>query len=85
MVLDSLKGVAVLKFVRLMWQSTISMGKNFLDTLNTLGLSDLWLSHDTFYSQAAFKNKVKTRISDQFKQAWKSNIDESEKCLNYRL
>ena len=30
MVLDSLKGVAVLKFERLMWQSTISMGKNFL-------------------------------------------------------
>ena len=30
MVLDSLKGVAVPKSVRLMWQSTISMGKNFL-------------------------------------------------------
>ena len=29
MVLDSLKGVAVPKSVRLMWQSTISMGKNF--------------------------------------------------------
>ena len=24
-------------------------------------------------------------ISDQFKQEVKSNIDESEKCLNYRL
>ena len=48
------------------------------DTLNTFGLSDIWLSHDTFYSQAAFKNKVKTWIADQFKQAWKSNIDESE-------
>ena len=30
MVLDSLKGVAVLKSVRLMWQSTISIAKNFL-------------------------------------------------------
>ena len=30
MVLDSFKGVAVPKSVRLMWQSTISMGKNFL-------------------------------------------------------
>ena len=55
------------------------------NTPNTLGLSDIWLSHDTFYSQAAFKNKVKTRISDQFKQEWKSNNDASEKCLNYRL
>lgn len=59
--------------------------KTVHDTLNTLGLSDIWLSHDTFYSQAAFKNKVKTKIADQSKQAWKSNIDESEKCLNYRL
>ena len=31
MVLDSLKGVAVPMSVRLMWQSTISMGKNFLE------------------------------------------------------
>ena len=50
--------------------------KTVNNTLNTLGLSDIWLSHDTFYSQAAFKNKVKTRISGQFKQEWKSNIDE---------
>ena len=57
--------------------------KTVHNTLNTLGLSDIWLSHDAFYSQAAFLNKVKTRISDQFKQEWKSNIDESEKCLNY--
>ena len=50
--------------------------KTVHNTLNTLGLSDIWLSHDTFYSRAAFKIKVKTRISDQFKQEWKSNIDE---------
>ena len=59
--------------------------KTVHDTLNTLGLSDIWLSHDIFHSRAAFKIKVKTRISDRFKQEWKSNIDESEKCLNYRL
>ena len=53
--------------------------KTVHNTLKTFGLSDIWLSHDTFYSQAAFKNKVKTRISDQFKREWKSNIDESEK------
>ena len=34
--------------------------KTVHNTLNTLGLSDIWLSRDTFYSQAAFKNKVKT-------------------------
>ena len=59
--------------------------KTVHNTQNTLGLSDIWLSHVTFYSQGAFKNKVRTRIYDQFKQEWKSNIDESEKCLNYRL
>ena len=52
-------------------------------TLNHLGLSDMWLSHDTFYSQAAFKNKIKSRLNDQYKQEWKSKIDESEKCLNF--
>ena len=59
--------------------------KTVHDTLNHLGLSDMWLSHDTFYSQAAFKNKIKSRLNDQYKQEWKSKIDESEKCLNYRL
>ena len=33
--------------------------KTVHNTLNTLGLSDIWLGRDTFYSQAAFKNKVK--------------------------
>ena len=55
--------------------------KTVHNTLKTLGLSNIWLGHDTFYSQAAFKNKVKTRISDQFKQEWKSDIDESEKMF----
>ena len=55
------------------------------DTLNHLGLSDMWLSHDTFYSQAAFKNNIRSRINDQYKQDWKSSIDGAEKCLNYRL
>ena len=36
MVLDSLKGVAVPKSVCLMWQSTISMGKNFLVWLSRI-------------------------------------------------
>ena len=32
--------------------------KTVHNTLNIFGLSDIWLSHDTFYSQAAIKNKV---------------------------
>ena len=33
--------------------------KTVHNTLYTLGLSEIWLSHDTFYSQAVVKNKVK--------------------------
>ena len=54
-------------------------------TLDKLGLSDIWLTHNTFYSQVSFKNKVKTRLSDRFKQEWNNNVNETEKCLNYRI
>ena len=59
--------------------------KTVHNTLSTLELPDIWLSHDTFNTQAAFKNKVKTRISDQFKQEWKATLMNQKKCLNYRL
>ena len=55
MVLDSLKGVAVPKSVRLMWQSTISMGKNFLDKLKQ---AENVLVH-TFNCFETFQNKLK--------------------------
>ena len=38
------------------------------DTLDKLGFSDSWLTHNVFCSQASFKNKIKTRLTDQFKQ-----------------
>ena len=49
----------------------------------TLGLSDIWLSHDTFYVQAAFKIKVKQGYLINLRM--EKQLDESEKCLNYRL
>ena len=59
--------------------------KTVHETLDELELSDIWLTHNTFYSQVSFKNKVKTRLSDQFKQEWNNNVNETEKCLNYRI
>ena len=59
--------------------------KTVHDTLDKLELSDIWLTHNTFSSQGSFKNKVKTRITDQFKQEWNSKVNVSEKCLNYRI
>ena len=41
--------------------------KTVHNTLNIFGLSDIWLSHDTFYSQAAIKNKVIGESEKMFK------------------
>ena len=38
--------------------------KTVHETLDKLGLSDIWLTHNTFFSQISFKNKIKTRLSD---------------------
>ena len=45
--------------------------KSVHDTLDKLGFSDIWLTHNIFYSQASFKNKIKIRLADQFKQEGK--------------
>ena len=55
------------------------------ETLDELGFSDIWSTHNTFYSQASFKNKIKTRLADQFKQEWQNKVNITERCLNYRL
>ena len=65
MVLDSLKGVAVLKSVRLMWQSTISIDKHFLvipmrfaDKLNSVSHSCLqfeWTTRSAIFGVSCSK------------------------------
>ena len=59
--------------------------KSVHETLDKLGFSNIWLTHNTFYSQASFKKKIKTRFADQFKQEWQNKVNETERCLNYRL
>ena len=58
--LDSLKGVAVPKSVRLMWQSTISMGKNFLP----IGIILIYKPHRiNFQIKSKFYNDSQLTIS----------------------
>ena len=59
--------------------------KSVHETLDKLGFSNIWSTHNTFYSQASFKNKTKTRLADQLKQEWQNKVNETERCLNYRL
>ena len=59
--------------------------KSVHETLDKLGFSNIWSTHNTFYSQASFKNKIKTRLADQFKQKWQNKVNATERCLNYRL
>ena len=59
--------------------------KSVHETLDKLGFSNIWSTHNTFYSQALFKNKIKTRLADQFKQEWQNKVNITERCLNYRL
>ena len=59
--------------------------KSVHETLDKLGFSNIWSTHNTFYSQASFTNKIKTRLADQFKQEWQNKVNETERCLNYRL
>ena len=59
--------------------------KSAHETLDKFGFSDIWSTHNTFYSQASFKNKIKTRLAYQSKQEWQNKVNKTERCLNYRL
>lgn len=54
------------------------------NTLNGLGLSNVWLDQHVSFP-VAFKNLFNHRLRDQFIQNWFSLIDRSSKCLNYRI
>ena len=55
--------------------------KTVHDALNSLGLSDIWLSHFIFYFHATFKNKVKTTIAYQFNKNGKATLTNQIKLL----
>ena len=53
--------------------------------LDSVGLSDVWFTQGTNVQYEWFKAYVKRCLSDQSLQSWHSNIDNSNKCINYKI
>ena len=51
--------------------------------LNELGMPFIW--KNPVYSINQFKSLIKQRLKDQYLQSWRSNIDQSGVCCNYRM
>ena len=54
-------------------------------SVNELGLPNIWLNQGYNVNPAWLKNHVKLRISDQYRQQWNCELDKSASCINYRL
>jgi len=52
--------------------------------LGECGMGYLW-DLQSVTSMSWFKNAVKLRLEDQYKQSWHSQVVQSPKCYNYRL
>ena len=61
------------------WISTV---KNILDGC---GFSGVWDNQFIPGSLNSFKTRLQQRIRDQFVQHWTSEINDSSKCINYRM
>ena len=53
--------------------------------LKDCGFSGIWGSQVTPYSKKCFKQQIKQRLFNQFRQKWAAEINQSSKCLNYRM
>ena len=58
--------------------------KNVENILNELGFTFVWESQNV-YDLKWFLNATKLRICDQAKQNWYSSINDSPKCITYRI
>ena len=47
-------------------------------------MSDVWLTQGAFLSNRQLKVLIKTRLKDQFKQKWVSEIESNSKCILYK-
>ena len=59
------------------WISTVE------EWMNELGMTNIWLNQNVNIKW--FKNAVKLRLEDQFRQKWFSDVYEHESCFNYRM
>ena len=53
--------------------------------VDTCGLSYIWLNQNVNCKRNIFLNTVAVNFQNQFRQQWKSDIEESSKCLNYKI
>ena len=54
------------------------------DILSDCGMYDTWLSQ-SFPTLQWLKAAIKLRLTDQYKQEWHASLQDSSKCLNYRI
>jgi hypothetical protein len=52
--------------------------------LNTMGFGETWISEEIQHSTSNFSNKVKTRLTDMYRQNWHSETYDSGHCVTYR-
>ena len=53
--------------------------------LEDCGFPGIWGSQVIPCSKECFKQQIKQRLFDQFRQKWAAEINQSSKCLNYRM
>ena len=53
--------------------------------LEDCGFPGIWESQVIPCSKECFKQQIKQRLLDQFRQKWAAEIQQSSKCLNYRI
>ena len=53
--------------------------------LNALGLTELWLNQGFNVDKSWFRLFIKQRLSDQEQQNWIAKVNDSPKCINYRM
>ena len=55
-----------------------------LKKFNECGISDIWMSQGVNISNKELKCKILTRLEDQFKQKWSSDLSNISKCNLYK-
>ena len=53
--------------------------------LKDCGFPGIWGSQVIPYSKECFKQQIKQRLFHQLRQKWAAEINQSSKCLNYRM
>ena len=55
------------------------------NTLDSLGLSDVWKSQASNLSLSSFKRIIDTKIKDMSQQEWHSDVELNNQCTVYRI